>query len=178
MDDSNAGEGSGSKLPEGNRAPTDGDLATICARLNERGARYVVVGGHAIIHAGYLRFTGDIDLLVEASLENEAKVYDALTHLEDRAVLELDPGDLAKYIVLRVSDEVLVDLMAATSGIAYAEAAEESVIREVNGVPIPFASPKLLWRMKARTHRAKDESDLVFLRQLFAELGEEPPELD
>lgn len=33
----------------------------------------------------------------------------------------------------------------------------------------------LLWRMKAVTHRAKDAGDLVFLRQWFAQRGEEPP---
>jgi hypothetical protein len=49
------------------------------------------------------------------------------------------------------------------------------VVREVDGVPIPFASPRLLWRMKAATHREKDALDLLFLRQWFAERGEEPP---
>jgi hypothetical protein len=44
------------------------------------------------------------------------------------------------------------------------------------GVPIPFASPRLLWRMKARTHREKDSGDLVFLREYFAQRGEAPPE--
>jgi len=29
--------------------------------------------------------------------------------------------------------------------------------------------------MKAVTHRAKDQSDLVFLRHWFAEHGQEPP---
>ena len=48
-------------------------------------------------------------------------------------------------------------------------------VREVDGVPIPFASPRLLWRMKAVTHREKDALDLLFLRQWFAERGEEPP---
>lgn len=42
-------------------------------------------------------------------------------------------------------------------------------------VPIPFASPRLLWRMKAVTHREKDALDLVFLPRWFADRGEEPP---
>jgi hypothetical protein len=42
-------------------------------------------------------------------------------------------------------------------------------------VPIPFASPRLLWRMKTVTHREKDAADLVFLRYWFAERGQEPP---
>ena len=77
--------------------------------------------------------------------------------------------------VIRVGDEILVDLMRSAGGIEYAEAAREVVTRELNGVPIPFASPRLLWRMKTLTHRAKDAGDLVFLRQWFREQGEEPP---
>jgi len=42
-------------------------------------------------------------------------------------------------------------------------------------VPIPFASPRLLWRMKVVTHREKDAGDIVFLRYWFAEQGQEPP---
>ena len=59
--------------------------------------------------------------------------------------------------------------------VEYEEAAKDVVVREIQGVPIPFASPRLLWRMKAVTHRAKDAADLVFLRYWFAERGEEPP---
>ena len=153
------------------RPPLEEDLAALCRRLNELGARYVVVGGFAIIHAGYSRMTGDIDLLVDVSLENEAKVYAALEALPDKAVLELDPGDVAKYIVCRVADDVMVDLMGSACGIEYAEAAQHVVTREVQGVPIPFASPVLLWRMKRHTHREKDRPDLLFLRQLLEAQG-------
>ena len=60
-------------------------------------------------------------------------------------------------------------------GIDYAEASGDVVVHHVDGVPIPFASPRLLWRMKAFTHREKDAGDLVFLRYWFSERGEEPP---
>ena len=69
------------------RTPEQADLVAICRELNSRGARYLVCGGFAIIHAGYPRLTGDIDLLVDASLENEAKVFSALETLPDKAVL-------------------------------------------------------------------------------------------
>ena len=158
------------------RTPEPEDLIAICRELNARGARYLVCGGFAIIHAGYPRTTGDIDLLVDASLENEARVFAALDFLPDHAVRELDPGDIAKYIVCRVSDDVLVDLMGAAGGINYEEAAKSVVMREVAGVPIPFASPLLLWRMKRHTHREKDAGDLLFLRQLLEAQGITPPE--
>jgi len=76
-----------------------------------------------------------------------------------------------------VGDEILVDLMRSAGGIDYAEAAKDVVVREVDGVPIPFASPRLLWRMKVVTHREKDAGDLAFLRHWFAERGEDPPRL-
>lgn len=43
------------------RPPDESDLVAICRRLNELEARYIVVGGFAIIVAGYARATYDID---------------------------------------------------------------------------------------------------------------------
>ncbi len=108
--------------------------------------------------------------------ENEAKVYSALSTLADNAARELQPGELQQYNVIRVADEILVDLMCSAGGIDYVEAAKSVVVREVDGV-CRFRSPRprLLWRMKAVTHREKDAGDLVFLRHWFAERGEEPP---
>ena len=55
--------------------------------------------------------TGDIDLMVAVDLENEARVFSALSTLPDNAVRELKPGELQQYNVIRVADEILVDLM-------------------------------------------------------------------
>jgi len=157
------------------RPPVQADLSALCRELNRRGAKYVVVGGFAIIAAGYPRLTTDVDLMVAVDAENEAKVFSALSTLPDNAVRELQPGELQQYNVIRIGDEILVDLMGSAGGIDYAEASKDVVVREIDGVPIPFASPRLLWRMKVVTHREKDAGDLVFLRRWFAERGQEPP---
>jgi hypothetical protein len=174
MDDQNAGAKRDAESLEC-RPPVEGDVVALCRELNRRQAKYIVVGGFAIIAAGFPRFTGDLDLVVAADAENEAKVFSALGTLPDNAVRELQPGELKLHNVIRVGDEILVDLMRSAGGIDYAEAAKDIIVRELGGVPIPFASPRLLWRMKAMTHREKDAGDLVFLRQWFAERGEEPP---
>lgn len=174
MDDENAGpQRDDSELIS--RPPEEADVASLCAELNQRGAKYIVIGGFAIIQAGLPRLTVDLDLLVATDPENEAKVFSALSTLPDNAVSELKPGEIEKYNVVRVGDEILVDLMRFACGIDYAAAQSEIVIRELRGVPIPFASPRLLWKMKINTHREKDAMDLVFLRHWFAERGEEPP---
>ena len=157
------------------RDPTLEDLRDLCRELNQRGARYVVIGGFAIRAAGYNRRTVDVDLLVADDRDNEARVFAALATLPDNAVRDLQPGELQQYNVIRVADEILVDLMRTAGGIDHAEAARDVVMHDVDGVPVPFASPRLLWRMKVVTHREKDAGDLVFLRYWFAERGEEPP---
>jgi len=159
------------------RAPGLEDLIELCRELNRKGARYVVVGGFAIRAAGYVRRTMDIDLVIDTAPDNEALVYQALEILPDRAVRELKPGEVSRYSVVRVADEVVVDLLKSACGIEYAEAAKEVIIHDVQGVPIPFASPRLLWRTKKPTRRAKDAGDLVFLQQYFEQAGEEPPKV-
>jgi hypothetical protein len=159
------------------REPTVEDLRDLCRELNRLQVRYVVVGGFAIRAAGYNRRTMDVDLIVAPDRENESRVFRALAILPDNAVRELQPGELQQYNVIRVADEILVDLMASAGGIDYQEAAKDLLVREIQGVPVPFASPRLLWRMKVVTHREKDAADLVFLRHWFAERGEEPPGL-
>jgi hypothetical protein len=176
VDDEDAGS-AGAKDDLEPRFPNDADLVLICRRLNELGAKNVVIGGLAIIAAGMARTTGDMDILMDTSAENEARVFKALEVLPDRAVLELDPGDVSKYKVVRVVDEIVVNLMAAACGVEYRDAVGEIVIREIEGVSVPFASPRLLWRMKAPTRREKDAPDLSFLREYFRRLGEEPPRI-
>jgi hypothetical protein len=44
------------------RQPTVEDLRDLCRELNQRGAKYVVVGGFAIRAAEYVRETMDVDL--------------------------------------------------------------------------------------------------------------------
>lgn len=64
MDDANVGDRS-SLEP---RPPEQDDLTRLCGELNRQGARYLVIGGFAVIHAGYPRLTGDIDILVHSRL--------------------------------------------------------------------------------------------------------------
>ena len=146
------------------RTPEQSDLVKLCAALNAQGAGYIVVGGMAIVQQGFLRATEDIDLLLESSRQNQAKVRKALEILPDKAIREMSEEDLDAYGVVRIADEIVVDLMLSACGIAYDEAVGEVESVVIQGVPIPFASAKLLLRMK-QTYRDKDIPDRIFLEQ-------------
>jgi hypothetical protein len=99
------------------RAPELDDLVRICRSLNEAGARYVLIGGFAVIAHGGGRTTMDIDLLVDDSPENIVRVKSALRVLIDQAVDEVADDDVRRYAVVRVADEVIVDLMGRACGL-------------------------------------------------------------
>lgn len=155
---------------ETSRPPTLRDLSRLCAELNRLGARYIVVGGFAIIQAGYFRGTDDIDLLIETTLDNEARVIESLLILPDKAAAEIKPGEVGQYGVVRVGDEVLVDLMKSGCGVTYADAIKDAVFFEIDGVRVPFASAQTLWKMK-QTVRAKDIPDRMYLQRLLQAQG-------
>jgi predicted nucleotidyltransferase len=56
------------------RAPQLEDLVRICRALNEAGARYILIGGFAVIAHGGARTAKDIDLLIDASSDNVSRV--------------------------------------------------------------------------------------------------------
>ena len=146
------------------RAPELEDLVALCAALNREGARYLLIGGFAVILHGFVRGTKDVDLLVEASAENVQALKRALASLPDNAIALIADDELRRYPVVRIADEIVVDLMAAACGIDYAEATAAGVDRfVVGGVEIPVARKPLLIRMKD-TVRESDAVDVRFLR--------------
>lgn len=160
--------------PLGTRPPTLDDLLFICGQLNEHGARYIVVGGFALFEYGLARLTEDLDLLVDSDPHNVARIKDALKQLPDNAVAELEETDLIEHGVVRVNDEVTIDLLSLACGVNYSDAAALIEWREVGNIRIPFASPQLLWKTK-QSPRQKDALDREFLRKWFSDRGLAPP---
>jgi hypothetical protein len=148
------------------RPPSLSDLLKLCRDLNDAGARYIIIGGMAMVQAGFVRATEDIDLLVDASAENQERLRKALMLLPDQAVRDVAPDDVDRYTVVRIADEIVIDLMKTACGIEYDEAKSSVSLANIEGVAIPFASPELLWKLK-QTRREKDQLDLLFLKELL-----------
>ena len=47
------------EVPSPGRVPNQSDLIALCRALNQQGARYLVVGGFAINHHGFIRDVAD-----------------------------------------------------------------------------------------------------------------------
>jgi len=152
------------------RAPEPQDLVRICRALNDAQARYVLIGGFAVIAHGAGRFTKDIDLLVDDAPENVARVKRALAVLADNAAAEINDTDVRDYVVVRVADELLVDLMGRACGLNYADVVADAESLDLAGVRVPVASPATLIRTK-QTARPQDAIDRGFLEGVLRERG-------
>ena len=145
------------------RAPELEDLLKLCQALNAEGVRYVLIGGFAVILHGFVRATKDIDLLVDASAENVQRLKRAMAFLPDKAIDLIADDEIERYKVVRIADEIVVDLLQQACGIDFARAAEGIEIHEVNGVSIPVARKELLIETK-QTARPSDAADVGYLR--------------
>jgi hypothetical protein len=130
--------------------------------LNAAAARYLLIGGFAVVAHGAGRFTKDIDLLVDDAADNVARVKRGLAVLADNAAADVADDDVQRHVVVRVVDEVVVDLMGCACGLRYSDAAQDAETIERDGVAIPIASPSTLIRTKD-TPRPQDAIDRAFL---------------
>jgi predicted nucleotidyltransferase len=151
-------------------AETD-PLLRVCSLLNAHSAKYLVIGGHACILHGLVRTTEDVDILVEDSEENLKKVIAALSEMEDAAAKELTPRDLLENVVVKIADEVEVDVSRSAWRISFNDAIDSALHVEIDGVDVPYVDLKTLIATK-ETPREQDRADIVGLKRL---LRQRPP---
>jgi hypothetical protein len=109
---------------------------------------------------GAARATMDIDLLVDPSPENVLRLKKALSILEDNQIANLELDDIQNLVVVRVADEVVVDLMGRIGNVNACNAGIEII--EYNGVKIKVANLETMIKTKQGL-RPKDQSDLLYL---------------
>ena len=96
------------------------DFVEMLSALSAAGVRFLVVGAHALAALGAPRATGDLDLWVEASRENAARVLEALGQfgapLFDLTIDDLCAGDTVFQIGLPPSR---IDVLTGISGVDF-----------------------------------------------------------
>lgn len=114
---------------------------------------------------GFVRSTEDVDILIEPSDENCKRVLTALAKLKDGAASQLTPKDLQENVVVKIADEVEVDVSTHAWKVSYEDAIASAKEITVEGVRIPFLGLDSLIASK-ETYREKDALDLAQLRRL------------
>lgn len=140
-------------------------LARVCAALNRHGAAYVVFGASALQLWGSTRATRDIDILIQATIENARCVLAALAELGLRLADEWLAEEVASKPVTVLGDMPRVDILTVAWTVRYDEAAPAAVRFQIEGVDIPVASIDHLIASK-RTGRLQDAADIEILHEI------------
>ena len=149
---------------------TDRVFAVFRALLAEE-VRFKIVGGVALNLVGLPRATQDLDLFVDPQADNIARLRAALHRVYvDPSIDEITAEDLAgEYPAIQYippSGAFHIDLLARL-GEAFGYDDIEVELREVEGLFLPVATPRMLRRMKRDTVRPQDRADAERLRRHF-----------
>jgi len=140
-------------------------LTRVCALLNRHQAQYIVVGAQAAILHGHVRTTEDVDILIPEDEANHARVIAALSELEDHAAAELTPQDLVDNVVVKIADEVEVDVSTRAWKVSFADAAPTALCATFEGVEVRYLDLATLIASK-HTYREQDQADVQILREI------------
>jgi hypothetical protein len=154
----------------------DPDLVGICAAMNRAGARYVVIGGFAVIAAGFVRATEDVDLLIPADAGSTPALRAAVDDLgavfvEGRRPVSDDDLAHRAHLRLLTAASGIVDLVReGAPPLDFATVAADARHVVYEDVPIVLAGLRSLVAFKRLAGRAQDRADLQKLEELHGPL--------
>lgn len=135
--------------------------------LNQLGARYLVVGAHAVAFHARPRATKDLDLFIEPTRENAGLVLEAIRQFlgTDLGIKLKDLSTPGRIVQLGVAP-TRIDLMARLGGISDFESAWLRRVDAVFGdIPAHYLSLEDLIQNKTVAGRDQDKADVrVLLR--------------
>lgn len=145
------------------------DFRDLLLELVDAGAEFVVVGGHAVAFHGHPRATKDLDVLVRATQENAAKVYQALASFgPPLAAFDVGVTDFASYDgVLQIGlPPRRIDVLNRADGVTFDQAIAAGDAFEIEGRRIPVIGRDALLANKRAAGRAQDLADVKAIERL------------
>lgn len=144
------------------------DFQDVLAALLPSGARFLVVGAHALAVHGVPRATGALDIWILADPSNAERVRDAVGRFgAPLATRGASPADLAlPGVVLQIGlPPRRIDILTELTGVDLESAWPARVVHRIGALDIPFRDRETLIRHKRATGRLRDLADLERLEE-------------
>lgn len=146
-------------------------ILAVLRAFEREGVRYKVVGAVALNLIGLPRATQDLDVFVAADEDNVARLRAALRSVfNDPEIDGITAADLSgEYPALQYvppEGAFHIDILHRL-GEAFSFDDIEIEVRVIEGIRVPVATARMLYRMKRDTVRLQDKADAERLRRHF-----------
>src|SRR4029077_16620172 len=164
------------------------DVRTILRALNDANVRYLLVGGLAAGAHGYVRFTQDIDLVIQLERENVLRAMNAFTAIGYRPLIRVDAaqfadetlrqqwGDEKGMIVFQLSNphpESTRIGIFVSEPFVFAQEFETDNWHTWGELQAPVLRIEALVAMKEAAGRPQDLADAALLRDILQAQGDQ-----
>lgn len=148
----------------------DEDIIQFYKALQNCSVKYIMVGGYATNIHGYQRYTGDMDIWIEETIENRINLRKAFNDagMGDYFMMEriqFIPG----WTDFRLNNGLRLDIlieMKGLEGYTFEECYQLATIAEIDHVPVPFLHINQLIANKKAVNRPKDQIDVIELEKI------------
>src|SRR6266446_6275385 len=126
---------------------------------------FILVGGVAVALNGFVRTTEDVDILIERSPENVARLLDALSGFGEGHARELTAADFDEAEgAIRIIEDFPLDVFTVMRGKRYADLIHSIRQTRINDVEVNYLNADALISLKENSKRDKDRIDVSALR--------------
>ncbi len=151
-----------------------GDFKDLLRALNANGAKYLIIGGHALAVHLVPRMTKDLDLFIRSDDQNAKAVFNALAQF-GAPLQGMSPADFVDGTTFQIGQEPdRIDILQRIDGITFDEAWANRVEGTIDGeISTSVISKDDLIRNKLASGRDQDLVDVKKLRE-SASVSESP----
>lgn len=123
--------------------------------------RYLVVGGYAAIHYSQPRYTKDLDLWIEPTMENARKIARAFLvfglPMEGFTIEDMADTGFQFFVGC---PPCAFDFLTSIKGLEFQSAWENRVLSDQEGIPVWYVSKADLITAKSAVARVQDLADI------------------
>lgn len=140
--------------------PLGKDIRDLLGLFERHAVRYMVVGGFAVAAHGFPRYTKDLDVWIECSRDNGARVIAALAEFGFASLgLTIDDFATPDLVIQLGYEPNRIDLLTGLTGVRFEEAYPKRVTAAIDGLQVPIIDRVSLATNKRAFGRPMDLAD-------------------
>ena len=146
------------------------EIFTIWKSFHNNNVKYITIGGFEVNIYGYIRNTGDLDVLIEDSITNRKNLRKAFVEIgigdfENIESMQFVPG----WTDFTINFGLRLDVMTSIKGledVTFEELLDRATVVQMEEIPVNFIDYRSLIISKKAANRLKDQLDIEELDKL------------